>query len=31
MYNRQKRVEQDKQKKNILEEKYRVQKEKLNT
>ena len=26
MYNRQKRVEEDKQKKNILEEKYRVQK-----
>ena len=28
MYNRQKRVEEDKQKKNILEEKYRVQKRK---
>ena len=28
MYNRQKRVEEDKEKKNILEEKYRVKKRK---
>ena len=28
MYNRQKRVEEDKQKKNILKEKYRIQKRK---